>query len=63
MCMYKLTPGDLVEIKQETTQERTLKKDGLVARVTVHLGTCGIASGANRVLDLFKQAMRRSIFD
>ena len=51
--MAKLTIADLKKIKDKVQAETALRHgDGeLRARVTVHMGTCGIASGAREVMD------------
>ena len=49
--MAKLTKEDLKKIKDKVLAESTLKEDGPRARVTVHMGTCGIASGAKEVIN------------
>jgi len=49
--MAKLTKEDLKKIKDKVLAESTLKDDGPRARVTVHMGTCGIASGAKEVMN------------
>lgn len=48
--MPKLKIGDLARIKSETKKARELVGGGdRAARVTVHMGTCGIAAGADKV--------------
>lgn len=47
--MSKKTIKDIEEIKKNTIAKKVLSKDGKRARVTVHMGTCGIASGARDV--------------
>jgi len=44
------TLKDLQRIKERVTNETALREDGYRARVTVHMGTCGIASGAREVM-------------
>ncbi|MBN2494129.1 MAG: (2Fe-2S) ferredoxin domain-containing protein [Deltaproteobacteria bacterium] len=41
----------LRELKSRVKREISLREDGYQACVTVHMGTCGIASGAPEVLD------------
>jgi NADP-reducing hydrogenase subunit HndB len=51
--MKKLTPDDLQKIR-ERMKGATLLRDGEGrAKVTVHMGTCGIASGAREILKAF----------
>ena len=47
--MRRWNVEDLYRIKGRTARERTLVPDGIQARVTVHMGTCGISSGADKV--------------
>ena len=42
--------ADLKAIKERTKQDTALRDDGYHVRVTVHMGTCGIASGSRDVL-------------
>ena len=42
--------ADLKAIKQRTQADTALRQDGYHVRVTVHMGTCGIASGSRGVL-------------
>jgi NADP-reducing hydrogenase subunit HndB len=51
IAMVKLTKEDLKIIKDKVLTESTLKEDGHRARITVHMGTCGIASGAKEVMN------------
>jgi NADH-quinone oxidoreductase subunit F len=47
----KLRADDLNIIQDRLAREKTLRQGGLTARVTVHMGSCGIASGSNAVLE------------
>ena len=38
-------------IKNRVGKEKELRKDGYTGRITVHMGTCGIASGAQKVMN------------
>ncbi|MBT9170711.1 MAG: NADP-reducing hydrogenase subunit HndC [Actinobacteria bacterium] len=49
--MSKLTIKDLKKIKRQYKTKYALKKGGYRARVTVHMGTCGIAAGAKAVME------------
>lgn len=48
--MPKLTIEDLVRIKEKHKETFTLKEGGYRVKITVHMGTCGIAVGAESVL-------------
>jgi NADP-reducing hydrogenase subunit HndB len=44
--MAKLTINDLKKIKEKVHKDMALRDGTRRAKVTVHMGTCGIASGA-----------------
>ena len=50
----------LEDIKIKTLKKSQLSEDDKRVRVTVHMGTCGIASGAKDVFDTFKGLVRES---
>jgi NADP-reducing hydrogenase subunit HndB len=47
--MAKLTINDLKKIKEKQHATFTLREGGYRAKVTVHMGTCGIAAGARNI--------------
>ena len=49
--MAKLKLEDLKKIKERVRSETTLREGQATAKVTVHMGTCGIASGARQVME------------
>lgn len=49
--MAKLTIDDLKKIKEKVLAETALREGHQRVKVTVHMGTCGIASGAKEVMD------------
>jgi NADP-reducing hydrogenase subunit HndB len=49
--MAKLTIADLKKIKEKVHAEMALREGDRRVKITVHMGTCGIASGAREVLD------------
>ena len=53
--MAKLTIDDLKKIKEKVHKEMTLRDGKRRVKVTVHMGTCGIASGAKEVMDTLLQ--------
>ena len=55
--MAKLTIDDLKRIKEQTTKSTALRQGGARVKVTVHMGTCGIASGARDVMNVLMQEM------
>ena len=46
----KLSIDDLKKIKEQYEATFTLRQGGYRAKVTVHMGTCGIAAGARAVM-------------
>jgi len=48
--MAKLKIEDLKKIKDKVQAENALREGDRRVKVTVHMGTCGIASGANDVM-------------
>lgn len=55
--MPKLTVEDLAKIKERTRKMTTLREGAGNAKVTVHMGTCGIASGAREIMNALLEAM------
>ena len=49
--MAKITIADLKKSKEKVHAETALRDGDKRAKVTVHMGTCGIASGAREVMD------------
>jgi NADP-reducing hydrogenase subunit HndB len=48
--MPKLKVEDLTRIQQNIRRLTKLRKGGKRAKITVHMGTCGIASGAKNIM-------------
>lgn len=48
--MSRLTIDDLKKIKEKHKATFTLREGGYRAKVTVHMGTCGIAAGARNIM-------------
>ena len=57
--MGQLSIKDLDEIRQRAMQQTLLQEGAVSTRITVHMGTCGIAAGAreikNTILDEIKK--------
>lgn len=51
---------DLLKIQARVQQNTTLREDGYHACITVHMGTCGIASGAREVVNAVAGALAES---
>lgn len=52
--MSKLSIADLQKIKEKNRSDFSLKNGGYKAKVVVHMGTCGVASGALNILSALK---------
>jgi len=48
--MPRLSIVDLQKIKEKNRAEFALKEGGYRAKVVVHMGTCGVASGASNIM-------------
>ena len=46
----KLTVKDLEAMREKAREATSLREGGARAKVTVHMGTCGIASGARDIM-------------
>jgi NADP-reducing hydrogenase subunit HndB len=57
--MSKLTIEDLKRIRDEAASAVTLRAGTARARVTVHMGTCGIAAGAREVMAALLELVER----
>lgn len=56
--MAKLTIADLKKIKEQHHQG--LREGGFRAKITVHMGTCGIAAGARGIMNVVMDEMAKS---
>jgi NADP-reducing hydrogenase subunit HndB len=61
----KLKPEDLNKIKEQMSKAMSLRDGDAQAKVTVHMGTCGIAAGARKImstlLELHEGTQRKDI--
>jgi len=57
--MPKLTIDDLKRIRDESAATMTLRLGTARAKVTVHMGTCGIAAGAREVMAALMLAIEK----
>ena len=55
--MTKLTIDDLKKIKDKTAKLNSLRDGPASIKVTVHMGTCGIAAGARDVMNALMEEM------
>lgn len=58
--MAKLKIEDLKKIKERVHAETALREGDRRAKITVHMGTCGIASGARNVMEALMGAMEET---
>jgi NADP-reducing hydrogenase subunit HndB len=57
--MPKLKIEDLAKIKEKTRKMTILREGAGKAKVTVHMGTCGIASGAREIMSALLNEMKK----
>ncbi|MGD0915211.1 MAG: FAD-dependent oxidoreductase [Thermodesulfobacteriota bacterium] len=55
MANKEITTDDLRAIKNRIGKARELRKGGCTGRITVHMGSCGLSSGAQRVMNRLVQ--------
>ncbi len=55
--MAKLSVSDLKNLKEKVSKDMSLREGKAKILVTVHMGTCGIASGAREVMDALMKEM------
>ncbi len=58
--MAKLTIDDLKKIKEKHKAAFTVREGGYRAKITVHMGTCGIAAGAREVMTALMDEMAQA---
>ncbi len=58
--MARLTIEDLKKIKEKQHATFTLREGGYRAKVTVHMGTCGIAAGAREIMTTLMDEIAQS---
>jgi len=56
----KLKPEDLEKIRSKMRATTVLREGAGRAKITVHMGTCGIAAGARTVLSAFLELLEES---
>lgn len=49
--MAKIKPEDLLKIRDRMAQSMNLRGGEAGAKITVHMGTCGIAAGARKIMN------------
>lgn len=58
--MAKLKIEDLQRIKDKTARATALRGGETQVKITVHMGTCGLAAGAQQVMDSLKTQMEQT---
>lgn len=58
--MPRLTVDDLKKIKEDYKSTFTLREGGYRAKITVHMGTCGIAAGARNIMEVLLDEMKKN---
>ena len=62
--MPRMSIEDLKKIREEGQRNLTLRSGKARARVTVHMGTCGISAGAREIMDaLLKEIEQLNLTD
>ena len=61
--MGKLSIEKLREIREKAKRKKNLRDSEGKAKITVHMGTCGIASGAREVMDALLKAIDKHNID
>ena len=52
--MAKISIQDLQKIKEKQRSKMVLREGKYRAKITVHMGTCGIAAGAREIMTLYR---------
>jgi len=58
--MAKLSIDDLKKIKEKTSKDISMRSGHSNVKITVHMGTCGIAAGARDVMDALMEVLAES---
>ncbi|MCP2520217.1 (2Fe-2S) ferredoxin domain-containing protein [Candidatus Aminicenantes bacterium AC-335-B20] len=57
--MPKLKLEDLQKIKEKVRRETVLREGAGKAKITVHMGTCGIAAGARKIMSVILEEIEK----
>ncbi|MCX8036618.1 MAG: (2Fe-2S) ferredoxin domain-containing protein [Candidatus Sumerlaeia bacterium] len=55
--MAKLTISELQKLREKLAQERQTREGNARGQIIIHMGTCGIAAGARKVMTALLEAM------
>src|SRR4030043_924913 len=58
--MPKLTIEDLKKLRESAKKATALRDGETAVKITVHMGTCGIAAGAREVMDALLEEMSQT---
>ena len=58
--MPKLKIEDLEKITEDVKRKMTVREGGGRVKITVHMGTCGIAAGARNIMNAFIEEVEKS---
>jgi NADP-reducing hydrogenase subunit HndB len=58
--MAKLTIEDLKKLRESAKKSTALREGETIVKITVHMGTCGIAAGAREVMDALLEEMAQA---
>ncbi len=58
--MAKLTIEDLKKIKEQTSRDTSVRHGTAKVKITVHMGTCGIAAGAREVMGALMEELAQT---
>ena len=58
--MARLKIEDLQRIKEEHKAASTLREGGFRVKITVHMGTCGLAAGARNIMSALLDEIEKS---
>ncbi len=58
--MAKLTIADLKKIKETYHASQALREGGFRVKITVHMGTCGIAAGARPIMNVIMEELGKA---
>ncbi|MGD9201130.1 MAG: (2Fe-2S) ferredoxin domain-containing protein, partial [Chitinispirillia bacterium] len=56
--MQNLTIENLDNIREQVENSTVLNQDNKRIKITVHMGTCGIASGAQKIMDSLTEVIK-----
>ena len=55
--MAKLTIEDLKRLREDAKKKTVLRDGDATVKITVHMGTCGIAAGAREVMEVLMEEL------